>query len=85
MSLYALHVIPTLPFVHNIISKFRTVAMFVTDTHTILLYVESGGTSMPYVHTEKSDAYLHTSLTIKIRPKHNIKFAWASRLIQLSS
>ena len=32
MSLYVFHVIPTLPIVHNIISTFRTVAMFISDT-----------------------------------------------------
>jgi len=50
-----------------------------------MLYKESEGTSMPYVHTEMSDAYLRTSLTINIRTKNNIEFAWASRFIQLSN
>jgi hypothetical protein len=44
--------------------------------------MESEGTSMRYVHIEMSDAYLHASLTINIRPKNNIEFAWVSRFIQ---
>jgi hypothetical protein len=38
--------------------------------------------SMPYVHIEMSDAYLHASLTINIRQKNTIEFAWASRFIK---
>jgi hypothetical protein len=83
MSLYTLHVVPTLPIVRNIITKFRTVAMFILDNYKIMLYMESEGTSMPYVHSEMSDAYLHASLTINIGSKNNTEFAWASRFIQL--
>ena len=46
--------------------------------------MESEGTPMPYIHNEMSDAYFHASLTINIRPKNNIEFAWASRFIQLT-